>query len=274
MLADRIRSKAPDLPPQLRAAAAHLAAHPFEAATRSMRAMAAECGASPASFSRLAQALGFAGWEALREAAIAESRRAAPYSTRAARPLPGAVAEADRANLAALAALPAAAIEAAAAALHGARRVHVAGFRSCRAVAVLLHYQLSLFRADVSLVGDAALDLDLGAMRRGEALALIGFKPYSRAGLAALGAARAAGLATVVLADDAAAPIAAGADHLLLFPTATPAFFPSLTAAVALAQALAAATYRRGGRAALARLRASEARLDAIAAYVPQPEEP
>lgn len=276
MLADRIRRALPELPPQLRAAAEHLAAHPFEAATRSMRAMAAECGASPASFSRLAQALGFAGWEALREAAIAESRRAAPYSSRAARAAPrgGAIAEADQANLAALSALPAQAIEAAAATLHQARRIHVAGFRSCRAVAVLLHYQLSLFRAEVSLVGDAALDIDLGAMRRGEALVLTGFKPYSRASLAAMGAARTAGLETVVLADDAAAPIALGATHLLLFPIATPAFFPSLTAAVALAQSLAAATFSRGGRAALARLRASEARLDAIAAYLPEPEEP
>ncbi|HEY4252907.1 MAG TPA: MurR/RpiR family transcriptional regulator [Roseomonas sp.] len=276
MLADRIRSALPELPPQLRAAAEHLAAHPFEAATRSMRAMAAECGASPASFSRLAQALGFAGWEALREAAIAETRHAAPFSSRAAQTAPhgGAVAEADLANLAALAALPAHAIADAAATLHRAPRIHVAGFRSCRAVAVLLHYQLSLFRGEVSLVGDAALDLDLGAMRRGEALVLIGFAPYSRASLAVAGAARMAGLRTVVLADSAAAPIAAGAIHLLLYPTATPAFFPSLTAAVALAQALAAATFTRGGRTALARLRASEARLGALAAYIPEPEEP
>lgn len=276
MLAERLHRALPTLPPQLRAAGAHLAAHPFDAATRSMRALAAEAGASPATFTRLAQALGFPGWDALREAAIAEQRRPVPYSSRAARTVPSGLAAlraADAANLDALAEVAPAALEAAARALHRASRIHVAGFRSCRAVAALLHYQLRLFRPEAVLVGDAALDMDLGAMRQGEALVLVGFAPYSRASLAAFGAAREAGLSTVVLADSPAAPIAVGADHLLRFGTTTPTFFPSLTAAVALAQALAAAVFALGGAAALARLRESEARLAALSQYLPDPPE-
>ncbi len=275
MLAARLQRALPTLPPQLRAAGEHLAAHPFDAATRSMRALAAEAGASPASFTRLAQALGFAGWEELREAAIAEQRRPAPYTSRAARGAPeglDAIRAADQANLAALAAVAPAALKAAARALHRTPRIHVAGFRSCRAVAALLQYQLRLFRPETTLVGEGPLDLELGAMRRGEALVLIGFRPYSRASLAALGMAREAGLATIVLADDPAAPIA-GADHLLLFATATPSFFPSLTAAVALAQALAAAVFAAGGDAAMERLAESEARLAALSQYLPEPED-
>ncbi|WP_431270941.1 hypothetical protein [Dankookia sp. P2] len=80
-------------------------------------------------------------------------------------------------------------------------------------------------------------------------------------------------MSTVVLADSAAAPIAAGAGHLLRFATATPAFFPSLAAAAALAQALATAVFALGGAAARARLEASEARLASLAAYLPDPEE-
>ena len=171
-------------------------------------------------------------------------------------------------------AIPDAALDAAAAALHAAPRIHVAGFRSCRAVALLLHYQLRLFRPETALVEGAPLDLELGAMRAGEAFLLVGFAPYSRDSLVAMAAARDAGLVTVVLADSAAAPIAAGADHLLRFATATPAFFPSLAAATALAQALAAAVFTLGGAAARARLEASEARLAALAAYLPDPEEP
>jgi len=276
MLAERLHRALPTLPPQLRAAGEHLATHPFDAATRSMRALAAEAGASPATFTRLAQALGFAGWDALREAAIAEQRRPAPYSSRATSGVPhglAALRAADAANLDTLAAVPPAALDAAARALHRAARIHVAGFRSCRAVAVLLHYQLRLFRPDVVLVGDAVLDMDLGAMRQGETLALIGFAPYSRASLTTFAAAREAGLATVVLADSPAAPIAAGADHVLRFGIATPAFFPSLTAAVALAQALAASVFALGGAAALARLRESEARLAALSQYLPDPSE-
>ena len=177
-------------------------------------------------------------------------------------------------NIEALAAVPDAAFAVAAAALHTASRIHVAGFRSCRAVALLLHYQFRLFRPDTGLVEGAPLDLELGAMQAGEALLLVGFAPYSRDSLVAMAAARDAGLATVVLADSAAAPIAAGADHVLRFATATPAFFPSLAAATALAQALAAAVFALGGAAARARLEASEARLAALAAYLPDPEEP
>ncbi len=272
MLADRLRSALPDLPPQLAAAGRHLAAHPFEAATRSMRQFAAEAGASPASCTRLAQALGFAGWEALRAAAIEEQRQPAPYSGRAmvGAGLP-ALLVAERQNLEALAGLN---LGPAAAALQAAPRIHVAGFRSCLAVATLLHYQLRLFRPETTLLAEAALDLDLGRFGAGEALVLTGFAPYSRASLAAFAAAREAGLTTVVLADSPAAPIAAGATHLLCFGTATPAFFPSLGAATTLAQALAAAVFALGGQAALVRLRESESRLAQLAAYLPEPEDP
>ena len=275
MLAEQLRHALPSLPPQLRAAGEHLSRHPFDAATRSMRALAAECSASPASFTRLAQALGYRGWDELRAAIIEEQRRPAPYSSRAARGHPqglDALREADAANLAALAAVPPATLRAAAKALHRAQRIHVAGFRSCRAVATLLHYQLRLFRPETVLVGDAALDMDLGAMAAGEALVLIGFAPYSRASQVTLAAARDARLTIVVLTDSAAAPIASEADHLLLFPVATPAFFPSLTAAVTLAQSLAAEVFAAGGDAALDRLRASEARLEALSQYLPDTE--
>jgi DNA-binding MurR/RpiR family transcriptional regulator len=270
MLLDRLRIALPDLPPQLAAAGRHLAAHPFEAATRSMRQFAAEAGASPASCTRLAQALGFAGWEELRQATIEEQRKPAPYSNRQGSGGLGTILAAEQANLEALSLLD---LSAAAAALHAAPRIHVAGFRSCRAVASLLHYQLRLFRPDTALLEEAALDLELGALRAGEALVLVGFAPYSRASLAVFAAARDAGLTTVVLADSATAPIARGADHLLRFAIATPAFFPSLTGALALAQALAAAVFRLGGEAARARLRESEARLAQLAAYLPEPEE-
>ncbi|SDD17915.1 MurR/RpiR family transcriptional regulator [Belnapia rosea] len=273
MLADRLRAALPALPPQLAAAGRHVSERPFDAATRSMRALAAEAGASPATFTRLAQALGFAGWDELRAAAIEEQRRPAPYSSRAGDGGLAAIQAAEAANIAALATLPEAALQAAAAMLDAAPRIHVAGFRSCRAVATLLHYQLRLFRPETVLVGDAALDLDLGAMQRGEALVLTGFAPYSRAALTTQAAARAAGLRLVVLADSPAAPVAAGAEHLLVFATATPAFFPSLTAALALAQALAAAVFALGGEAARARLRESEARLATLSAYLPEPED-
>ncbi|MCK8787136.1 MurR/RpiR family transcriptional regulator [Roseomonas sp. NAR14] len=281
---DQLRRALPDLPPRLRDAARYLAGHDFDAATRSMRDLAAAAGTHPATFTRLAQALGYAGWEELR-AALIEARRpapSAPFSNRAtrphtaaepsARPLAAGMLEADAAALARLDPAP---IEAAARALHAAPRLWAAGFRSCRGVAALLHYQLRLFRPDtVRLVGGAGPeDLDLGAFAAGDAVILTGFAPYSRASLLTARAARDSGCTLIALADTPLAPIAEGADHLLLFEAAAvPGFFPSLTGALATAQALAAAAFALGGEAALVRLRETESRLAALSQYLPDPE--
>ena len=133
--------------------------------------------------------------------------------------------------------------------LHGAERIWIAGFRSCRSVAELLNYELRLFRPDtVQLVGGSGPeDLDLGAFRAGDAVIVIGFTPYSAASVLSARAARRSGAALIAIADRAAAPMADGADHLLLFEAAaSPGFFPSLTGAIAIAQSLAAVTFVLG----------------------------
>lgn len=274
----------PDLPPRLRQVGRFLSGHEFDAATRSMRGLAAAAGVNPASFTRLAQALGYRGWDELRDALIEARRpgteapfsgRLAPSAGQAARDpaaMAAALLDSDAAGLLRIAAPP---VGAAAAALHAAPRSWVAGFRSCRSVAELLHYQLRLFRPDaVNLVGSAGPeDLDFGAFRAGHAIVVIGFAPYSRASVMTARAARAAGCTIIAIADAPGAPMAEGADHLLLFEAASsPGFFPSLTGAVAQAQALAAAVFILGGKAALLRLRQTEARLAAHSQYVPGPE--
>lgn len=118
----------------------------------------------------------------------------------------------------------------AAKALHAARRIWIAGFRSCRSVAELLNYQLRLFRADeVQLVGGSGPeDLDLGAFRAGDAVVVIGFAPYSTASVLSARAAHGSGATLVAIADTIAAPMAEGADHLLLYEAASsPGFFPA-----------------------------------------------
>ena len=281
---DLLRRALPGLPPRLREVGRFLNLHEFEASTRSMRGLAAAAGVNPATFTRLAQALGYAGWDELRDALI-EARRpegVAPFSSRVPGPLAGAdpdpvwiagaMLETDAAGLARVAAAP---IAAAAVALHAAPRVWVAGFRSSRSVGELLFYQLRMFRPDtVQLVAAAGPeDFDFGAFRPGHAVVVVGFAPYSRASVTTARAARAEGCTIVALADASSAPMAEGADHLLLFEAAAgPGFFPSLTGAVAQAQALAAATFTMGGQAALLRLRQAEARLAAHSQYVPDPK--
>jgi DNA-binding MurR/RpiR family transcriptional regulator len=138
-------------------------------------------------------------------------------------------------------------------------------------VAELLNYQLRLFRPDeVQLVGGSGPeDLDLGAFHSQDAVVVIGFVPYSTASVLSARAAHDSGATLIAIADRVAAPMAEGAEHLLLFEAASsPGFFPSLTGAIAIAQSLAAVTFALGGAAAKRRLEETELRLSAMSQYV------
>ena len=271
-------SALPSLPMRLQEVGRFVAANDYDATTRSMRDLASVAGADPASFTRLAKALGYSGWDALR-AALTEARRpaqVAPFSARArGRRGPNAemslVSDKLEAEAAGLARMSPGAIAAAAKALHDARRIWIAGFRSCRSVAELLNYQLRLFRPDTAQLvgGSGPEDLDLGAFRSGDAVVVIGFAPYSTASVLSARAAHDSRATLIAIADKVSAPMAEGADHLLLFEAAaSPGFFPSLTGAIAIAQSLAAATFMLGGVTAKRRLEETEARLADTSQYV------
>jgi DNA-binding MurR/RpiR family transcriptional regulator len=270
-------SALPSLPMRLREVGRFVAANDYDATTRSMRDLAAAAGADPASFTRLAKALGYPGWDALR-AALTEARRpaqSAPFSGRTkGRQVPHSgvmlVANKLEAEAAGLARISSDAVARAASTLQATQRIWIAGFRSCRSVAELLNYQLRLFRPDaVQLVGGSGPeDLDFGAFRAGDAVIVIGFAPYSTASVSSARAAHRSGAALIAIADTVGAPMAEGADHVLLFEAAaSPGFFPSLTGAIAIAQSLAAVTFVLGGVGAKRRLEETEARLAAMSQY-------
>jgi DNA-binding MurR/RpiR family transcriptional regulator len=272
-------SALPSLPSRLQQVGRFVAANDYDATTRSMRELASVAGADPAAFTRLAKAIGYSGWDELR-AALTEARRpeqTSPFSGRAkgrrAGPNPEMSLVSDKleAEAAGLARISPSSVAGAAKALHNARRIWIAGFRSCRSVAELLNYQLRLFRPDsVQLVGGSGPeDLDLGAFRTGDAVVVIGFAPYSTASVLSARAAHASRATLIAIADKVSAPMAEGADHLLQFEAASsPGFFPSLTGAIAIAQSLAAATFMLGGAATKRRLEETEARLAETSQYV------
>jgi len=91
----------------------------------------------------------------------------------------------------------------------------------------------------------------------------------SRLGVLSARAAHDSGATLVAIADAITAPMAEGADHLLLYEAAaSPGFFPSLTGAIAIAQSLAAVTFVLGGASAKRRLGETEGRLAAVSQYV------
>jgi DNA-binding MurR/RpiR family transcriptional regulator len=279
---EQLRRSLPDLPERLREAGRFIADHEFDATTRSMRDLAATAGLQPATFTRLAQAIGHAGWDQFRNELIEARRPDAPHPFsdrvrrrgghgRTADDRERLTAGALEADTVALAKIDVPQVARAAVALHRASRIWVAGYRSCRSAASLLHYQLSLFRPDIRLVGGVSPeDIDFGSFKKGDAVVVIGFAPYSRASVLTSREAGKAGCTLIAIADRASAPIAEGADHFLGFDAGlTPAFFHSLTGAVSIVQALAAVVFELDGPKGAALLRLTEARLADLGQYEP-----
>jgi DNA-binding MurR/RpiR family transcriptional regulator len=277
----RILAHLPELSSELRKAARFLVDHPDDVALVSMRILASRSAVTPTTFVRLARRLGFKDWAALRRPFENRLRwGATPFATRADALVsrgPGAVfAESLRAATANLAAADAGndgkEIARACAILERAQRIRVAGFRSCRAPAHALVYLCRMFYRDVALLGGdgGALEVELAAIDKKDAVVVIGFTPYSRELGPVVEAARRRHAPIIALVDSMAAPIARHADVTLRFSTDSPSFFPSIAAAVAIVEALAATMLARRGPAAAARVRETEADLRALGAYLPE----
>ena len=116
--------------------------------------------------------------------------------------------------------------------------------------------------------GSGPFDLDHGAFRADDAVVVIGFAPYTGVSVETSRAAHQARATLIAIADSFAAPMAEGADHLLLFEAASsPGFFPSLTGAIAVAQSLAAVAFTLGGASAKRKLEETEGRLAEMSQY-------
>jgi DNA-binding MurR/RpiR family transcriptional regulator len=274
---ERLALATRDQPPKQARVAQYVIDHAFEATTSPMRALAKNAGEIPATFTRLAQGMGFSGWDELRAELTADTRdgmlraQQAPYSSRSVPGIGGTslMAAMLRADAEEIAALQSASLSGAAVILEKAPRVMIAGFRSCHAPAALLHYLYRLFRPDVSLVGSAgALDLELGSLRSDDAVVVFGFQPYSRDSLLTARAAAQAKCKVVAIVDSADAPIASDAAAVLTFGVNSPSFFPSLTACVALVQGLAGLLYARSGEEGRKVLQETERRIEAHTAYL------
>jgi len=165
------------------------------------------------------------------------------------------------------------ALQQACALLEKARSVHVAGFRASYPVAFSFVYVYRLLRASVHLLDGqgGTLEMQCRAMERGDALLVVAFAPYSREALAVAQAARDAGCRIVALTDSPASPLALLADATLLFSLHSPSFFPSITSAVALSEALVELLASRAGKGVVQRIDQAEEQLFASGAYLVAP---
>ena len=273
-----IRRKFPAMSPQFQAASRFLLNHSDDVAVSSMRALAARAGVQPPTLVRLAQSLGFDGWPGLRQRFIANLRFGPePYATRAkslvkrgeTREMMAELVAAQRTNLDHTEAQNRAVLPRAARLLHGARTVHVAGFRACYPIALAFSYVYRLFRASVTLLnGDGGtLEMQLRGIGGDDATVVASFAPYSHEARIVARAARAAGSRVIAMTDSAVAPIALLADETILFSVASPSFFPSIVGAIAATESLLEILVALAGEDAVRRIAAAEKQLFAAGAY-------
>lgn len=281
-LTDRLQSEFPAMTRQFQISAKYLLDFPAEVPINSMRKIAAQAGVQPATLVRLAQSLGYEGWDDLKSVFV-QSLRQIPkrYADQARKLIQGnnprdalgrtASAQAD--NIRLLDHMNAERMPAAVKLLSKARHVHIAGFRASFAPAYTFQYLYRLFRASVTtLRGDAGtLEMELRAIQNGDAVVIIGFAPYSRESLRVAEAARQSGARVVAICDSMVAPIALAADCVLVFSTETPSFFPSSTAASALVEMLIEQLLAKAGKAAVDGIARAEDELHQTGAYLSQP---
>jgi len=270
------------LSPTLQQAAKFALDHPNEVVIGSMRTLAQRAGAQPASFVRLAQALGLAGWPELKQAFAAElGLDSQGYGQRAKKlagrgrdaGLLGEMFAVQRRNLDATEVHCAASLRAAAKVLKRAPAVHVAGFRASFTIASSLFYGYRLFRHSVHLVDGlgGGLEMQLRSVQPRDAVVVISFAPYSREALIVAQAVRPAGAQLVALTDSSAAPIALGADATIQFAVDSPSFFPSVAAGVAAVEALLEVLVAEAGGDVAERIERSEQQLFESGAYLRPP---
>ncbi|GAB2887260.1 MurR/RpiR family transcriptional regulator [Paralcaligenes sp. KSB-10] len=274
-----VQREFPRMTQQFQVGAKYLIDFPAEVPIASMRKIAGQAGVQPATLVRLAQHLGFEGWEPLKEVFVQSFRQTPKLYTMQARKvvrsknprtMVGKTLASQARNLALLDELNGERLPGAVDLLLKARRVHVAGFRSCFAPAFAFHYLYRLFRPSVLMLrGDAGtLEMEVRALDAADAVVVISFAPYSQEALQVAQAAHKAGCKVLAICDSVLAPMAHEADGVLLFSTETPSFFPSVAAAQALIEVLIEQLMVKSGKQAVSEIELAETQLHQTGAYL------
>lgn len=281
-LVQQLDDRFASLSPELQRAARWVREHPAELGLQSMRQSARAAGVSPATMTRLARALAFDSFDAMRRPAMAALARSVGQPA-AQRPEPAddlagglasALQQAQAANVASvLARNPPAKLLAAARGILVARQVLFLGLRASFGVAHQLRYTCDWLRPGTSLATDpgGAWADQLAELGSSDLLVAVSQAPYTVQTVQAAQQLRARGVQVLALTDSALSPLAREASTVLLFDTASPSFFHSQVGAQALSEVLMAAVAEQGGPAVLQRLAERQRRLQAAQVYWDKP---
>ena len=226
---ERISQSYPKLSEKLRVAADYVAENPIEIATRSLRSVAGSSGVSPATYSRLARALGYADYEEMREDGRASvGRRLVPFSDRTVRD---------------------GQLEPVIDALHAARYVLLVGSLGSSGFMDYLGYLAHWFNANWFVAGrnGTPLAASMSRLDGRDVVVVLTKAPYARRTILALRAARRQSVLTVVITDSYTSPALEFADHPFIVPAERPQFFSSYAATLVLFETIISMLLARRG---------------------------
>ncbi len=241
-----------ELSPQLQTAARYLLEHPEDVGLNSMRTVAREAGVQPATISRLSKALGFSGYNQLREPFRQRLRNPGPGYVSGVRDVQRRGADDAQALFEDVRTQDLENIQRslgddkypilleAVETLRSSRRVYVLGLRGAYSAAFLFHYAYQLFRDNSQLLNaSAGIFADqLRGIAADDSMLVISFPPYTQLTIDAVGYAAEAGAKIIAITDSDVSPAALAAAHTIVTYHDSPSFYQSFTGALAVSQAL------------------------------------
>ncbi len=250
----------------LRVAADYIADNKLEIATRSLRSVASASGVSPASYTRLARALGYADYETLREQARLELGRrddssfqdkARKLRSDADLPLLPRQVEACIGNVRALIDhIDPDVLEATVETLSKSRKIVLIGALASAGISDYFAYLAKWFddRWVVAGRNGTALGSTLAGVTDEDSVIIISKHPYAHRSVRAAELAAENGAKVIVLTDSHAFPALRFADFHFIPGTESPHFFSSYAATLVLIETITGMLVARAGSEAEARI--------------------
>ena len=269
-LQERVTASYADLSVKLRAAADYVLANEMDVAVRSLRAISASSGVSPATLSRLARVLGFVSYEELRElcretvgersqSLIQRAQKLQDGSEEA--PIYDRQATACISNITTLVqTLDNDRLQKAVHALSDAESVVLFGAFGSTGIVEYMAYLANYFSTNWTLAGrmGASLGASLAAMGRKDVLLVVTKAPYASRAVRAIEAAQQIGAKTIVISDSHACPAIKFATFPFIVPSDSPQFFSSYAATLTLMESMIAMLVAQSGEGTNERIREVE----------------
>lgn len=257
---------------KLKQAADFVVAHPVDVASRSLRSVSREANLSPATFSRMSAAIGYASYDDLRAAlrqtiAARDTAFSAGVETLQQKHDAGDHMFHHRHVLSCstnlsqmLDKLDASVLERCVEHFHSARRVHVLGALGSTGVAEHMTYMASMIADNWSLVGrhGASVASSLVGLSAQDVVVIITKPPFAVRSIQAAKLAAENQAFVVVITDTHTCPALTFASASFIVPTGSPHFFSSFASTLVLSEILIGMLAARAGEPVRERIEAVE----------------